>query len=219
MHRNNLVEYVSMIAVVMCGGKGSRMADSTMIEKPLQMIREKTLIEYVVSALASCTIFDKVVIVPSRNTPMTSKFVRNIYRSFDKIEVIESLGLGYSLDLMQLVEYFKPSKLFLLGADLPFINAKIIKKIIDNCAWDAPCISVILRKRFVESIGIKPSVILCKDNIFYCHSGITIIDSLGVKDMNQRLSESYVLMDKKEIAVNVNTMKDLELAESLCHKD
>jgi len=30
-----------MIAVVMCGGKGSRMADSTVIEKPLQMIREK----------------------------------------------------------------------------------------------------------------------------------------------------------------------------------
>jgi adenosylcobinamide-phosphate guanylyltransferase len=208
-----------MIAVVMCGGKGSRMADSTVIEKPLQMIREKTLIEYVVSALARCTIFDKVVIVPSRNTPMTSKFVRNIYRNFDKIEVIESLGLGYSLDTMQLVEYFKPSKLFLLGADLPFINAKIIKKIIDNCAWDAPCISVILRKRFVESIGIKPSVIICKDNIYYCHSGITIIDSLGVKDRNQRLSESYLLMDKKEIAVNVNTMKDLELAESLCHKD
>ena len=180
-----------MIAVVMCGGKGSRMADSTVIEKPLQMIREKTLIEYVVSALASCTIFDKVVIVPSRNTPMTSKFVRNIYRNFDKIEVIESLGLGYSLDLMQLVEYFKPSKLFLLGADLPFINAKIVKKIIDNCAWDAPCISVILRKSFVESIGIKPSVIICKDNIYYCHSGITIIDSRGVKDMNQRLSESY----------------------------
>jgi GTP:adenosylcobinamide-phosphate guanylyltransferase len=126
-----------MIAVVMCGGKGSRMADSTVIEKPLQMIREKTLIEYVVSALARCTIFDKVVIVPSRNTPMTSKFVRNIYRNFDKIEVIESLGLGYSLDMMQLVEYFKPSKLFLLGADLPFINAKIIKKIIDDCAWDA----------------------------------------------------------------------------------
>lgn len=207
-----------MIAVVMCGGKGSRMDDSTVIEKPLQMVRGKTLIEYVVSALVDCQIFDKIMIVPSHNTPMTSKFVRNIYGSFDNIEVVESIGLDYSLDLMQLVKYLKPSKIFFLGADLPFINAKIIKKIIENCAWDAACISVILRKRFVESIGIKPSVIICKDNIYYCHSGITIIDSLGVKDKNQTLSEYYVLMDEKEIAVNVNTTKDLGLAKSLCHQ-
>lgn len=208
-----------MIAVVMCGGKGSRMDDSTIIEKPLQMIRGKTLIEYVVSALVDCQIFDMLMIVPSRNTPMTSKFVRNIYSSFDNIEVVDSIGLDYSHDLMQLVNYLKPSKLFFLGADLPLINAKVIKKIIENCAWDAPCISVILRKRFVESIGIKPSVIIRKDNKYYCHAGITIIDSLGVKDKNQRLSESYVLMDEKEIAVNVNTTKDFELAKSLSYQD
>ena len=28
-----------------------------------------------------------------------------------------------------------------------------------------------------------------------------------------------LLMDEKEIAVNVNTTKDLELAKSLCHQD
>ena len=87
-----------MIAVVMCGGKGSRMDDSTVIEKPLQKVRGKTLIEYVVSALVDCPIFDKIMIVPSHNTPMTSKFVRNIYGSFGNIEVVESIGLDYSLD-------------------------------------------------------------------------------------------------------------------------
>ena len=206
-----------MIAVVMCGGKGTRMDDSTMTEKPLQRIQGKTLIEYVVSTLVDCRIFDKVMIVPSPNTPITSKFVRNIYCSLDTVEIFESTGLDYSLDLMRLVKYLNPSKLMVLGADLPFINAKIIKKIIENCVWDFPCISVILDKKFVESIGIKPSVIICKDNLDYCHSGITIIDSAGVKDKNGLFQETYILMNEKEIAINVNTRKDLELAKTLCN--
>lgn len=206
-----------MIAVVMCGGKGTRMDDSAKVEKPLQVVRGKTLIEYVVNSLMASLAFEKVILVPSPNAPMTGNFVRNTYGSFDNIEVFESVGMDYSADLMQLVEYLRPSKLFFLAADLPFITAKIIKKIIKCCTQDGPCISVILEKKFVESIGIKPSIIICKDNVEYCHSGITIIDSAGVLDKNQRLSESYVLMNEGEIAVNVNTTKDLELAKRLWH--
>jgi adenosylcobinamide-phosphate guanylyltransferase len=204
-----------MIAVVMCGGKGTRMDDSTMTEKPLQRIQGKTLIEYVVSALVDCRMFDKVMIVPSPNTPITSKYVRNIYRRLDTVEIFESTGLDYSLDLMRLVKYLNPSKLMVLGADLPFINAKIIKKIIENCEWNFPCISVIMDKKFVVGIGVKPSVIICKDSLDYCHSGITIIDSAGVKDTNGLFQETYIVMNEKEIAINVNTTKDLELAKTL----
>lgn len=206
-----------MIAVVMCGGKGTRMDDSAKVEKPLQIVRGKTLIEYVVNSLMASLAFEKVIIVPSPNAPMTGNFVRNTYGSFDNIEVFESVGMDYSADLMQLVDYLRPSKLFFLAADLPFITAKIIKKIIKYCTQDGPCISVILEKKFVECIGIKPSIIICKDNVEYCHSGITIIDSAGVLDKNQRLFESYVLMNEREIAVNVNTTKDLELAKRLWH--
>jgi len=195
------------------------MNDSSTIEKPLQKIRGKTMIERVVNALVDCKMFDKVMIVPSPNTPMTSKYVHKIYESLDKIEVAESIGVDYSLDLMRLVTSLNPSKLLFLGADLPLINAKIIKTIIENCAGKAPCISVILQKKFVESIGIKPSTIIHRDKIDYCHSGITIIDTLGVKDENGMFAESYILMDQKEIAVNVNTTEDLELAKTLCYWD
>jgi adenosylcobinamide-phosphate guanylyltransferase len=208
-----------MIAVVMCGGKGTRMDDFTKIEKPLRMVLGKTLIEYVVDALIASLQFERVIVAPSPNTPMTRDFVHNNYGSFYNIKVIESAGMGYSFDLMQLVEYLRPSKLFFLGADLPFINAKIIKKIVRNCPKDAPCISVILEKKFVESIGIKPSVIICKDNVDYCHSGITVIDSSGVKHKNQGMSECYLLMNEKEIAINVNTKKDLDLAISSYHQN
>jgi|SRR5215467_1310337 GTP:adenosylcobinamide-phosphate guanylyltransferase len=205
-----------MIAVVMCGGKGTRMDDSTMTEKPLQRIRGKTLIEYVVSALVACRIFEKVVIVPSPNTPFTSKYVQNIYNSLDNVEILDSTGLDYSHDLRSLVKYLMPSKLMVLSADLPLINTKIIRKIIQICDWDFPCISVILDRKFVEDLGVKPSIIIRKDNLDYCHSGITLIDSAGVKDKSGMFLETYVLMNEKEIAINVNTTKDLELAKTLC---
>jgi GTP:adenosylcobinamide-phosphate guanylyltransferase len=208
-----------MIAVVMCGGKGTRMDDSTITEKPLQRIRGKTSIEYVVGALMECRMFDKVVLVPSPNTPFTSKFVRNIYHSLDNVEIFESAGLDYSHDLMRLVEYLIPSKLMVLGADLPCINAKIIKKIIHICDWDFPCISVILDRKFVEGIGVEPSIMIHKDNLDYCHSGIMLIDTLGEKDKNGLFLETYILMNEKEIAININTTKDLELARALCSLD
>lgn len=192
------------------------MDDSTMVEKPLQRIRGKTLIEYVVNALVACRIFEKVVIVPSPNTPFTSKYVQSIYNSLDNVEILDSAGLDYSHDLMRLVKYLMPSKLMVLGADLPLLNAKIIKKIIQICEWDFPCISVILDRKFVQDLGIKPSIIISKDNLDYCHSGITLIDSAGVKDKSGMFLETYVLMNEKEIAINVNTTKDLELAKTLC---
>jgi GTP:adenosylcobinamide-phosphate guanylyltransferase len=192
------------------------MDDSTMTEKPLQRIRGKTLIEYVVSALVACRIFEKVVIVPSPNTPFTSKYVQNIYNSLDNVEILDSTGLDYSHDLRSLVKYLMPSKLMVLSADLPLINTKIIRKIIQICDWDFPCISVILDRKFVEDLGVKPSIIIRKDNLDYCHSGITLIDSAGVKDKSGMFLETYVLMNEKEIAINVNTTKDLELAKTLC---
>ena len=208
-----------MIAVVMCGGKGTRMDDSTMTEKPLQRIRGKTLIEYVVSALVACRIFEKVVIVPSPNTPFTSKYVQNIYNSLDNVEILDSTGLDYSHDLRSLVKYLMPSKLMVLSADLPLINTKIIRKIIQICDWDFPCISVILDRKFVEDIGVEPSIIIHKDNLDYCHSGIMLIDTLGEKDKNGLFLETYILMNEKEIAININTTKDLELARALCSLD
>ena len=55
-----------MLAVVMCGGRGSRMAQP--IEKSLLKLRNKTLIEYVLEALMGCGCFESIIAVPSVNT-------------------------------------------------------------------------------------------------------------------------------------------------------
>jgi GTP:adenosylcobinamide-phosphate guanylyltransferase len=46
-----------------------------------------------------------------------------------------------------------------------------------------------------------------------------LIDTLGEKDKNGLFLETYILMNEKEIAININTTKDLELARALCSLD
>jgi GTP:adenosylcobinamide-phosphate guanylyltransferase len=72
-----------------------------------------------------------------------------------------------------------------------------------------PAISIVLEKKFVEKIGAMPSIVFGK----YCHSGITIFDIETIS--TEPLQECYLVMNRKEIALNVNTKEELELAEKL----
>jgi GTP:adenosylcobinamide-phosphate guanylyltransferase len=47
----------------------------------------------------------------------------------------------------------------------------------------------------------------------YCHSGITIFNTMAVG--TEPVKEHYLVMNRKEIALNVNTKEELELAEKL----
>jgi GTP:adenosylcobinamide-phosphate guanylyltransferase len=58
-------------------------------------------------------------------------------------------------------------------------------------------------------MGIKPSVVFGR----YCHSGITIFNTARVT--RETVQERYVVMNRKEIALNVNTKEELELTEKL----
>jgi GTP:adenosylcobinamide-phosphate guanylyltransferase len=156
------------------------------------------------------------------------------------IDIIETTGNGFSQDLAFLSE-FSPAKVLVIPADIPLLNPKIVEEIVGNItktsavagAEAAAAISIAIEKEFVESIGIKPSVVIEErsnnNNNLYCHSGITIFDtakialnsSRGSRDNiirsnnNSYLKEQYKIMNKVEVAVNVNTKEELELAEKL----
>jgi GTP:adenosylcobinamide-phosphate guanylyltransferase len=57
---------------------------------------------------------------------------------------------------------------------------------------------------------VKPSIVLMNQ---YCHSGITIFNTMAVG--TEPVKERYLVMNRKEIALNVNTKEELELAEKL----
>lgn len=183
------------------------------IEKPLIKVDGVAMVERVISALASSNRFGRIIAAVSPNTPKTNEFLKS-----KGIEIIETAGEGYSQDLSHLLSKLKPHKVVVVPGDIPLLNSQIVKEILntidddddDDSQEQEQAISIILEKGFVEEIGVKPSIVLMNQ---YCHSGITIFNSMVVS--TEPVKEHYLVMNRKEIALNVNTKEELELAEKL----
>jgi adenosylcobinamide-phosphate guanylyltransferase len=204
-----------MIAALMCGGRGTRMNAVIETEKPMLKLRGVTMVERVLRALVGFRQFEKIVAISSLNTPKTTVFLRNhYYSSSGLIDVVETKGISYSKDLSIVVHKFEPSRVFVVSADLPLLNPKIVQDIAVRSMPNFPCVSVVLEKLFVERIGIEPSIRIIIGKKEYSHSGITILDSSKV-NRDRILEEHYIVMNKKELAVNVNSTRELEMAEAM----
>jgi adenosylcobinamide-phosphate guanylyltransferase len=204
-------------AVVMCGGRASRMQQQQQgegIEKPLLKVDGVAMVERIISALASSNRFDRILAAVSPNTPKTKEFLKS-----KGIETIETAGEGYSKDLSRLLSKLKPQKVIIVPGDIPLLNSQIVNEILNTVDNDhddrqeeqEPAISIVLEKGFVEGIGVKPSIVLMNQ---YCHSGITLFNTMVVVS-TEPVKERYFVMNRREIALNVNTKEELELAEKL----
>ena len=208
-----------MIAALMCGGKGSRLVTPLAIEKPLLGLKGGTMIDLVIEALLRSEQFDKILALPSFNTPKTTEYLStHRYTSLQAIDVIETEGVSYSSDLSAVVSKLKPARVFVVSADLPLLNPKIVKKIVARCLPCTPCVSIMLEKLFVKSIGITPSIVTFIGMKEYCHSGITVLDSSRVST-EHCLEEHYELMNNVELAVNVNTIQEFKIAKDLLNRN
>ena len=196
-----------MIAAIMCGGRATRIKSDT--EKPLLKVGGRPMVERVYSALEGSFRFGRIVAAVSANTPETKKFL-----AAKGIEVIETAGEGFSQDLQHLLSKLKPERVFVIPADVPLVNPQTISDVADLAGGErAPAVSIVMENKFVNDIGAKPSVILDDK---YCHSGVTIFDTSAVG--SGEVEEEYLLLNRKEIAVNVNTKEELELAELLVQR-
>ena len=180
------------------------------IEKPLLKVEGIAMVERVISALAGSDRFDRIVAAVSPNTHKTNEFLKS-----KGIETIETAGEGYSQDLSRLLSKLRPQKVMAVPGDIPLLNSQTVNEILNNIINDdrqekEPATSIILEKGFVEKIGVKPSILLMNQ---YCHSGITVFNTMAVG--TEPVQERYLVMNRKEIALNVNTKEELELAEKL----
>lgn len=184
-------------------------------EKPMLKLKDMTMVERVLRALVGFGQFEKIVAISSLNTPKTTVFLRNhYYSSSGLIDVVETNGISYSKDLSIVLHEFEPSRVFVVSADLPLLNTKIVQEIAVKSMPNFPCVSVVLEKLFIERIGVEPSITVVIGKKELCHSGITILDSSKV-NRDRILEEHYIVMNKKELAVNVNSTRELEMAEAM----
>jgi len=190
-----------MIGLVMCGGKGTRMKSS---EEKLLLKYKKPIIEHVLNAFENSGIFSKIVCVTSNNAPKTREFVSGL-----GIDILETKGSGYVNDLGESLLKFD-ELIFVASGDMPLLDSEIIRKIVKLVNEKNTWTSILVRKNFLQSLGLEAEFFVNYNNEECAYTGISIVDPKRIKNM-QYVTESCVILDDKRVATNLNTKKDYDL--------
>jgi adenosylcobinamide-phosphate guanylyltransferase len=196
-------------ALVMGGGKGSRMGLST--EKPLLPFLGKPLIDWVTKAIQDANSISDFCVITSSNTPKTEQHCIDMGWKF-----IHTNAKGYHNDLKEAV-----SKLGWMGpvltmpADVPAITGQALDKVIsafEACGKDFLAVFVPIEKR--QNLGLSISSTDEYKGVWYAVSGINIINGSKIQGEG-KIETSAIITSETEVVLNVNTTKDLEIAEKL----
>ncbi|HMK33270.1 MAG TPA: NTP transferase domain-containing protein [Nitrosopumilaceae archaeon] len=190
-----------MIGLVMCGGKGTRM---NLPEEKLLLKYKNPIIQHVINALEESGCFSKVIGATSPNTPKTSEFLSSL-----GISIIQTEGAGYVSDLNKILQNFT-EPVFVISGDMPLLDAIIIKKIVQLVDTTNTWTTVILSKNFLDSLHVKTEYLLTYNKKEYSYSGISIVNPDRLSGM-EHVEETFVILDDKRIALNLNTKQDYDL--------
>ncbi|MGH9876484.1 MAG: NTP transferase domain-containing protein [Nitrososphaerales archaeon] len=192
----------------MAGGMGKRMNSDE--EKPMLNVSSEPMISYVLSALKNCNCFNKIIGLVSKNTPRTAHFLAN-----NNVQVAFSSGTDYVKDLNYALELVRPNKVFIISSDLPVIDSNTIKTIVDSFdRCKKPCLTVVVRKILLDELGVGTDYYFEHNGNNVCHSGVSIIDSSKLSGY-EKMDEELLVINKQQLALNVNTMHELRLAEKM----
>ena len=190
-----------MIGLVMCGGKGTRMESD---QEKLLLKYKKPIIQHVISALDESGCFSKIMCATSCNAPKTSQFVKDL-----GISTVETKGEGYVEDLNHVLESFDDD-VFVVSGDLALLDSEIIRKIVNNFENRQSWTSVLVSKKFLDLIGVKPEYLVNYNGKECAFTGISIVNPKIIVGM-EPVQESYIVIDDKRVAINLNTKSDCDL--------
>ena len=199
---------MGVVALVMAGGKGTRMKVPE--EKPLIQVCGKPVIEYVLAALKDAKKIDSVIVATSSCTPKTTKLMKHL-----GVKVLETPGKDYVSDMGYVVQTLKLGVFLAIAADLPLVRGEMIDAIVERyerCGKPALTVAVPLETKTKLGMSIEYSFKM--DDRDVVPVGINVID--GHKRYGDEwLDQDIYLMNDEELAVNINTVQELQLAERL----
>ena len=202
---------MGVTALVMAGGKGSRM--DVLEEKPLVKVCGKPVIERVLEALKNAKKIDSIVVAVTSCTPKTAKLMQKF-----SVKVVETPGKDYVSDMGYAVQSLKLGVFLAIAADLPLVTGETLDVIVERyerCGKPALTVAVPLETK--TRLGMSVEYSFKMDDKDVVPVGINVID--GHKRYGDEwLDQDIYLLDKDELAVNINTNQELQIAENLLSK-
>lgn len=201
-----------MDALVMAGGKGSRLNKG---EKPLVHLFGRPLIDYVVSCLVDSLAVSEgcILVATTKNVPLTSQW------ALEKgLEVVETMGKGFVPDMVEAVEKAGGKEpILVIMADLPLVTPDLIDQIVE--IYDQrpePALSAHTPLHLHARLGRRPDSLFNYQGQLIVPCGINILDGENIRAEQE---DYHLIMERIELAVNVNVAEDLRLCELIMQGD
>ena len=195
--------------LIMAGGKGKRMG--LPVEKPLLPFLGKPLIDWVADAVESATKVSEFYVVTSGNTPETEKHCKT-----KGWKILHTDAKGYHDDLKQAVhDADLTGAILTIPADVPAVTGKFLDKVIsafEASGKDFLAVFVPIEKR--ERLGLSISSTDEYKGVWYAVSGVNIINGARIQDEG-KIDTSAIITEEVEVLLNINTLKDLTIAEKI----
>ncbi len=198
-----------MDAVVMAGGMGRRLGKE---EKPLTVLCGKPMIYYVLTALLSSKNIDHIFVATSPRVNKTVFWLSDFIKEHDNVEIIQTPGNGFVNDMILSVEKAKiAGHVLIIMADLPLVTSQLIDRIIKKYTEiNTPALSVHMNLEVFTKLGLRPDTVFHKNGGFIVPCGINILDSHNIR---KEQNDYNLILEDKELALNVNTKEDLAVCE------
>ncbi len=198
----------------MAGGKGKRMG-VLQVEKPLMPFLGKPLIDWVVEAVVSAKSVSEFFVITSANTPETEKRCK-----LKGWEFLRTDAKGYHDDLKQAArEASLTGPILTIPADLPAVTGNFLDKVINAfevSEKDFLAVFVPIERR--ERLGLSIDSTDEYDGVWYAVSGVNIVNGKKIQG-DSKVETSAMITDDVEVLLNINTMKDLEIAGNFMAAD
>jgi adenosylcobinamide-phosphate guanylyltransferase len=194
---------------VTAGGKGSRISELG-VEKPLVPVAGISMIDRMLEQLGRSVRLDRIYVSVSPLAPMTRDHLQG-----RDVVIIDTPGNGYVSDLNGSMRMIQEDAVLVCPSDMPLLTAGAVDALID--AYDGrsqPSLTVALPPKVIESLGLIVTYVEDIDGRPLTFCGVSVVDRQEMLTGNF-LPGGYFITEKEEFAVNVNTVRDLRLAERI----
>ena len=197
-----------MQALVNAGGNGTRMGRCG-VEKPMHMVGDKHTVERVIDALSGSSHIDRVLVSVSDNTLETERYLKSI-----GVETIRTSGESFMDDLHDAFRVMEGDYILTCPSDIPLLTTEVVDTFIEYFVPGTMQSAIaVVDEETVRRTGITPSYTRESGGRNWVLSGLCIMNREGTL-RGDYLEEYLFETNWPELAVNMNTPKELDLARS-----
>jgi adenosylcobinamide-phosphate guanylyltransferase len=179
------------------------------VEKPLLEIDGVPMIQLVIYALRASKSVERVIVAVSPWNMKVAGKARDL-----GVDVVQTPGSGYESDMKIVIKQLGLGDVLVVSADLPFLASALVDSAFEAYKSSGkPALSVMCPPAVLEKLNLQLSYVFEVEGRKLVPIGLNILD--GTKIDEPVLEETTLVTDSEQLALNVNTPQELEVARKL----